>query len=162
MPMDMDEIRSTLNDLIETCKDGQKGFLSSAEKLKDTEIRSLFLKLSRERAQFAGELQAEVTRIGGEPSTSGTTGGSIHRGWMGLQAALSSSSEQDHTILTEAERGEDGAATSYREALNKDLPSDLHKIVRQQYEQIEQARNLIRELRDRPREASSIPMAGLI
>lgn len=158
MAMNMNDIRSALNDLIETCKDAQEGFIGSAEKLKDTEIRTLFLKLSRQRSQFAGELQSEVTKIGGEPATSGTTGGAIHRGWVGMKAALSSDS--DHAILEEAERGEDGAVKNYREALNKDLPSDLRRIVLQQYEEVQQSHNLIHELRDRPRVATSSPMSG--
>ena len=54
------EIRSTLNDLIETCKDSQQGFHAAAGKLKDPEIHTLFLRFYLQRAEFAGELQAEV------------------------------------------------------------------------------------------------------
>ena len=65
----------------------------------------MFLKLYLQRSEFAGELQAEVTRIGGEPATSGSTAGAIHRGWIGLKTALAA--DTDHAILEEAERGED-------------------------------------------------------
>src|ERR1700722_17316987 len=146
MTNDMNDFRSTLNDLIETSKDGQEGFQTSAEKLKDPEIRTIFLKLSRQRAGFAGELQAEVTRIGGEPAKSGSTAGAIHRGWIGLKSALAGDS--DDAILEEAERGEDAAVKNYREALNKELPSDLQSIVSRQFSEIQQSHNAVRELRD--------------
>jgi uncharacterized protein (TIGR02284 family) len=160
MANDMNDIRSTLNDLIETCKDSQEGFITSAEKMTSTDIRTLFFKISRQRAEFAGELQAEVTRIGGEPATSGTTAGKIHRGWIGLKSAITGDS--DHAILEEAETGEDAAVKNYREALGKDLPSDLYSIVSQQYREIQQTHNLVRELRDNHRNTSTTPMAGLV
>ncbi|MGA2713344.1 MAG: PA2169 family four-helix-bundle protein [Bryobacteraceae bacterium] len=155
----MSEIRSTLNDLIETCKDSQEGFHSAAEKLKDPEIHTLFLKFYLQRSEFAGELQAEVTRLGGEPATSGSTAGAIHRGWIGLKTALAADS--DHAILEEAERGEDAAMKNYIEVLRKGLPSDLESIVSRQFREIQQAHRTIRELLERHRTIADLPMAGL-
>lgn len=160
MANDMSEIRSRLNDLIETCKDSQEGFHSAAEKLKNPEIHTLFLKLYLQRSEFAGELQAEVTRIGGEPATSGSTAGAIHRGWIGLKTALAA--DTDHAILEEAERGEDAAVKNYIDALRKDLPSDLESIVSRQFKEIQQAHHAIRELLERHRTPTTdLPMAGL-
>jgi uncharacterized protein (TIGR02284 family) len=159
MAMDMSEIRSTLNDLIETCKDGEEGFRSSAEKLKDTEMRQLFLTYARQRTQFAGDLQAEVTRIGGEAQKSGSTVGAIHRGWLGLKSALAG--DNDLSILEEAERGEDSAVKNYREALNKDLPSDIRSIIDRQYREVQQTHNHVRSLRDSS-ERKTMPMSGLV
>ena len=160
MANDMSEIRSTLNDLIETCKDSQEGFHSAAEKLKDPEIHTLFLKFYLQRSEFAGELQAEVTRLGGEPATSGSTAGAIHRGWIGLKTALAADS--DHAILEEAERGEDAAMKNYIEVLRKGLPSDLESIVSRQFREIQQVHHTIRELLQRHRTTTTdLPMAGL-
>jgi uncharacterized protein (TIGR02284 family) len=160
MANEMSEIRSTLNDLIETCKDSQEGFHSAAEELKDPEIHTLFLKLYLQRSEFAGELQAEVTRIGGEPATSGSTTRAIHRGWVGLKTAIAA--DTDHAILEEAERGEDAAAKNYIRVLRKDLPSDLESIVSRQFREIQQAHHTIRELLERHRTTTTdLPMAGL-
>ena len=159
MANDMSEIRSTLNDLIETCKDSQNGFHSAAEKLKNPEIHTLFLKFYLQRSEFAGELQAEVTRIGGEPATSGSTAGNIHRGWIGLKTALAE--DTDHAILEEAERGEDAAIKNYIEVLRKDLPSDLESVVSRQFREIQQVHHTIRELLERHRTTTDLPMAGL-
>jgi uncharacterized protein (TIGR02284 family) len=160
MTIDIGDIRSTLNDLIEICKDSQEGFRDAAEKLKTQHIRQPFLTLSLQRAQFAGELQAEVLRLGSEPAKSGSTAGAIHRGWMDLKSAFSR--DTDHAILEEAERGEDAAIKAYRNALSKDLPADLHGIILRQYREVQQAHNNIRDLRDALRPGDAAPMAGLV
>ena len=163
MANDMSDIRSTLNDLIETCKDSQEGFHSAAEKLKDPEIHSLFLKLYLQRAEFAGELQAEVTRIGGEPAKSGSKAAAIHRGWIDLKTALAS--DTDHAILVEAERGEEAALKNYILALRKDLPSDLQSIVSRQHREIQHTHHVIWELKNKHNstpDKTIAPMAGLV
>jgi len=159
MANDMDDVRSTLNGLIETCKDSDEGFRTSAEKLKDQEIRTLFLTYSRQRATFAAELQTEVSRIGGEPATSGSTVGALHRGWIGLKSAVTGA--DDHAILEEAERGEDVAVKAYRDALAKDLPSDLRTVIETQYREVQQTHNTVRSLRDSVRGVET-PMSGLV
>src|SRR6202161_3457317 len=159
MAHDISGIRSILNGLIETCKDSQQGFHSAAEKLKDQESHTLFLKCYLQRAEFAGELQAEVTRIGGEPATSGSTAAAIHRGWIDLKTALAS--DTDHAIVEEAERGEEAALKNYIEALRKDLPADLQAIVSRQQQQIQKAHPIVWELQNSIRTSTDLPMAGL-
>jgi uncharacterized protein (TIGR02284 family) len=146
MSTNVSDVRSSLNDLIETCKDSQEGFKQAADKINDGQIRTLFLKYSVQRAQFAGELQAEVARLGAEPAKTGSTAGALHRGWIDLKAALTGG--DNHSILVEAERGEDAAVKNYREALGKELPSDLHEIVRAQLREINQTHDIVRQLRD--------------
>jgi uncharacterized protein (TIGR02284 family) len=159
MANDIGEILSALNDLIETCKDSQQGFHAAAEKLKDPEIHTLFLKLYLQRSEFAGELQAEITRIGGDPAASGSTLGAIQRGWAGLKIALAV--DTDFAILDEAEKGEDAAVKNYIAALRKDLPSDLENIVSTQFHEIQQAHRIIRELLEKHHTTTDLPMAGL-
>jgi uncharacterized protein (TIGR02284 family) len=137
---------SVLNDLIEVCKDGERGFREAAEGVKNHELRTIFEKYSRQRAEFAAELQVEVSRIGGSPEKSGSAAGALHRGWINLKAAVTG--KNDHAILEEAERGEDGAVSGYRDALSKDLPSDFVAIIRKQYDAIQVAHREIRGLRD--------------
>jgi uncharacterized protein (TIGR02284 family) len=163
MANDLSEILSTLNDLIETCKDSQQGFHTAAEKLTETskypEIHTLFLRCYLQRAEFAGELQAEVTRIGGDPATSGSTLGAIHRGWIGIITALAADTE--FAILDEADKGEDAAVKNYIEALRKDLPSDLKTIVSRQFREIQETHRTIRELLAHYHSTTDLPMAGL-
>src|SRR3954447_22023809 len=75
---------SILNGLIETCKDGEQGFRTSAEKAKDASLKSLFSKYASQRAGYVQELSAAVTQLGGDPAQSGHIAGSLHRGWINL------------------------------------------------------------------------------
>src|SRR4051794_34295120 len=75
-----DDVISTLNGLIETCKDGQNGFQQAAEGVERSDLKSLFYEFSQQRAQFAGELQSLVQGLGGDPENSGSVAGAIHRG----------------------------------------------------------------------------------
>lgn len=159
MSNDISEVRSTLNDLIQTCKDSQAGFHAAAEKLKDKNIHSMFLHYYLQRSEFAGELQAEVTRDGGEPAESGTTAGAIHRGWIGIATALAADS--DHEILVEAERGEEAAVKNYIAALRRRLPNDVEAIVSRQFREIQEVHKKIRELLETHPEKTDLPMAGL-
>ena len=137
---------STLNDLIQTCKDGEEGFRDAAEHIERQDLRSIFNEYSRQRSQFAAELQTVVSRIGGDPEKSGSVGASLHRGWMNLKSALTG--RDDHAILAECERGEDAAVRNYQDALAHDLPSDIRSSVEEQYRQVLEAHNRVKSLRD--------------
>ena len=73
-----EEVISTLNDLIETCRDGQNGFQTAADGVKNPELKQLFNSYSRQRASFVGELQDEVRRLGSDPENSGSVAGALH------------------------------------------------------------------------------------
>ena len=61
---DRKDLVRTLNKLIETCKDGEYGFRSSAEYAQSAPIRQLFLTRATGCAQAAAELQTLVQRYG--------------------------------------------------------------------------------------------------
>ncbi len=138
---------STLNDLVETCKDGAEGFQKAAENVKLSDLKTLFNEYAQQRQKFASELQMEISRIGGDPATGGSVAGAVHRGWMDIKGAFTG--KDDHTILEEAERGEDVAIRAYQDALGVDLPSDLRSVVDRQYQIVQQAHRNVRSLRDR-------------
>ena len=142
--MDYDNAISTLNNLIETCKDGQEGFLEAAEGVKNSELKTLFLAYSQQRAQFAGVLQNEVLRMGGEPEKAGSVAAKLHRGWIDIKSAVTG--EDEGAIISECERGEDSAVKNYQEALNEDLPANIRSIIEQQFTQVKEAHDHIRAL----------------
>ena len=65
--MDNDKVINVLNDLIETCRDGQNGFKEAAENATSPDLKSFFYASSQERARFVGELQDQVRTLGGDP-----------------------------------------------------------------------------------------------
>ncbi|MGI9035524.1 MAG: ferritin-like domain-containing protein [Pyrinomonadaceae bacterium] len=144
--MTNDDVISTLNNLIETCKDGQEGFKQSAEGVKDSNLKSTFYEFEQQRAKFAGELQSLVRKLGGDPEKSGSTTGALHRGWINIKSAVTG--QDEGAILNEAERGEDVAKKAYKDALNENLPANVASVVQQQYTQVQTAHDKVRDLRD--------------
>jgi uncharacterized protein (TIGR02284 family) len=144
--MDNKKIVSTLNDLIETCRDGLNGFKEAAENVKGPDLKTLFTQISNERAKFVQELQLEVRRLGGEAEKTGSTAGALHRVWMDVKGTLTG--KDDHTILVECERGEDSAVDAYKAALKLGLPTDILTIVQQQYQVIQRDHDRIKQMRD--------------
>jgi uncharacterized protein (TIGR02284 family) len=145
--MQNDNTISTLNDLIQTCKDGELGFKTAAEGLMNPATKSKFLEYSRQRAEMVRELQAEVRRLGGDPEKSGSMSASLHRGWMDIKSVVTG--KDDHAIVAEAERGEDVAKSAYEKALKESLPSTVQTLVQQQAARVRQAHDAVRDLRDR-------------
>lgn len=141
-----DEVISTLNGLIETCKDGQEGFKTAAEGVERSDLKSLFYEFAQQRSQFAGELQALVQTLGGDPENSGSFSGSIHRGWMNIKSAVTGKDE--NAILNECERGEDSAKAAYKDALENMLPAHVLETVQAQYTSVQAAHDRIKALRD--------------
>jgi uncharacterized protein (TIGR02284 family) len=141
------EIISTLNNLIETLKDGQEGYKESASAVDDPQLKTVFDAYSLQRAKFAGELQNEVVKMGeAEPEDSSSATGAMHRTWINIKSAVTSGDR--HAILAEAERGEDSAVNAYKDALEKDLPAPVREIVSQQSAEVKMAHDKIRNLRD--------------
>ena len=143
--MATEEIRSVLNDLIETCKDGEQGFRTAAEKATESSLKSLFAKYAAQRAEYAQELQSLVTQLGGDPATSGHVAGTLHRGWINLKEALSKN--EDKAIIDECEAGEDAAVKNYREARAKALPANVAAIVQRQAAGVEEAHKALSDLK---------------
>ena len=145
MATDTDNIISTLNNLIETCKDGQNGFQTAADGVKNNDLKTLFHTYSQQRAAFAGELQNEVRRLGGDPEKTGSLAASLHRGWMDIKAAVTG--EDEAAVISECERGEDSAVRNYKDALaEQNLPADIRSILERQFTQIKEAHDRIRSL----------------
>jgi uncharacterized protein (TIGR02284 family) len=126
-----------LNHLLETCRDGERGFRFAAQHATDPEVRELFASLREQRASFADELAPHVHRLGGQANISGSTAGAIHRGWMNLKDALSG--HPDDMLLGEAERGERAALSAYAGALDGMLPPTVTDIVERQHAAIRAA-----------------------
>lgn len=144
--MDPKEVISTLNGLIETCKDGEYGFRSCAEHVSATELITLFSQRADDCRQAARELQEQVMQLGGEPDTRGSVSGALHRGWVAVRSKLSTYDEFD--VLKECERGEDVAVAAYRAALEKTMPEPVRSLVERQYQGAQRNHQQIRELRD--------------
>ena len=144
---------SILNDLIETSKDGEKGFQTSAEDIKRPDVKAFFLSRSAEIATAVRELQAEVRALGGDPETSSSVSGTLHRAWVDLKSTLTG--KDDVAVLNEVERGEDVALKAYKEArqkaIEKNLPAAVTSLIDKQLQGVQANHDKVKALRDAAR-----------
>ncbi len=147
MSMDLDQAPAeVLNDLIQTCIDGQKGFEAASKAIDDPAIRDELVGYSWQRQQFATELKSRLQAFGEKPSEHGSTTAALHRGWMDVKSAVGAGRE--HSVLAECERGEDAAVDAYRKAMNTGMPEEYTRVVSTQFQTIQRTHDRIKALRD--------------
>ncbi len=141
------EAREVLKALIETCRDGENGYLHAAAQVQDLALKAYFEKQSVQRGRFAVDLEEASQRLGDlGASQEGTIAGLIHRTWFEVKADAGGG---DHEILVSVEQGEDYAKQAYEKALNTPLPEMLLAIIREQYATVRAAHDHVRSWRDR-------------
>ena len=153
-----EEMVTTLNGLIETCRNGQEGFTQAAEGVEDANLQTLFREYAFRRSQYIGELQSLVQTLGGEPEDSGSVGGAVHRGWLNIKAAVMGRDAE--AVLDECERGEDVAKDAYQDALKMDLPDYIREVVENQYQGVLASHDNIKALRNTADDRSSTASAN--
>jgi uncharacterized protein (TIGR02284 family) len=144
MAVNREELIECLNDLIETCRDGESGFQTAADHVKDFDLKKFFTQCSEQRAQFASELQSEVRQLGGTPAKTGSVSAAFHRGWMNIKSIVTGGG--DDAIVTECERGEDAAIENYQRVLKQNLPPNVLPVVKHQFTEIKRSLDRIRDL----------------
>ena len=125
-----------LNSLIETCRDGERGFRLAAEQVADAGLKSLFLECAAQRARFASELLPHAQRLGGTGATDGTTAAALHRGWMTLENRLR---HDDQVVVHEVERGDAASLRVYVDALNGMVPPETRDLIQRQLDELEES-----------------------
>jgi uncharacterized protein (TIGR02284 family) len=136
--------RATLNHLIETCRDGERGFRYAANHVRDAEVKELFLAVADERERFAGELIPYAQRLGGHEEGEGSFAASLHRSWMGIRDAISRHDET--AIIHEAERGERAAVSAYEDAINGMLPPAARDVIERQLDIVRRSHGRVQAL----------------
>jgi len=142
--VESDRTAEVLSTLIATCVDGERGFQTAAEGIKDLGIRALFEQYARQRRDFRLELERATRRFGGIPETSGSVAGTLHHAWMNIKSTVTRGDEA--AIIAEAERGEDTAVRAYQDALRASLPAELRALVQRQFTAVKAAHDRVREL----------------
>jgi uncharacterized protein (TIGR02284 family) len=120
--------------LIETCRDGQAGYLEAAEHARNADLRAFFSQQAMERARFAAELGSAARRLGeADPSQGPSIASKMHRAWIDLKYKLGG---RDAGVLSSVESGEHIAKEHYLEALRAGLPPEVQTILERQAESV--------------------------
>ena len=133
--------------VIEVLHDGQKGFNSLSEQLKDPKAKTYFREEAGTRAKYANELESALgSATGKNINEGGTASGTVHRAWGELKGKLGRS---DHTLLDTAEQGEDVAKKAYDEVLKvHDLPAQVRTLLQSQQSHILASHDKVKAMRD--------------
>jgi uncharacterized protein (TIGR02284 family) len=150
MTDDVSDVQVLLNSLVKVCLDGEHGYRAAAADVENSELQGIFKQYEDQRTKFAKELRAEIGRLGGESTDTGTVGGAIHRGWLNVKSAVTGSSAE--AILAACETGEDSAAVAFERAVDSTIGGETRVIVGRQAKQIREAHRHILRLK---REAES-------
>ncbi len=134
MNQDQKDIKQALEKILDTCKDGIKGYEKAAQEIEDTNLRAIFLKFAQQRKNFIEELKYDARDLGINPEASGTFKGYFHRLWIDMRTTFSKT--EIATVLQESIRGETTAIDLYNEVLNqRELPTYLQtKLIKQRQE----------------------------
>lgn len=143
----MSDDKQVAKELVETLKDGERGFASAAEKLKGDdhpEWSATLQRLSEQRGDFHREIVALGHDYGDDVDEGGTLGATVHRGWLSLKDALTGDSPGG--VLKAALTGEDHAVSEYEKALQQDLSAGFQEVVSRQHGLILVARGEVKAL----------------
>jgi uncharacterized protein (TIGR02284 family) len=149
--MEAKATQALLNELVETLKDGQKGYAEAMTDVEDSDLKSTFKTLAAQRSGYLTELEDQMFKLDLKPDTNegaqGSITGAVHRAWIDLKSAVTG--KDRHSILAECERGEDYAKKAYTTALAaQDLPTGVKSVIEKQYQGVLQAHDQIKALRD--------------
>ena len=119
--------RTVLNNLLETCRDAERGFLSAASHVENPKLKALFELMASQRRRIAADLAPHAQRLGGDPAADGTTGAALHRGWIDIKSRLRP--HHDNAIIDEVERGDSATLHAFQDALEGMLPPDSRDVI---------------------------------
>ncbi|MBO0948948.1 ferritin-like domain-containing protein [Fibrella forsythiae] len=132
------EILDQLNKLLTSSHDAEKGYQEAAESVKDAELKSLFLAQSRQRAEFATELDREIRALGGDPDNGTSLASDLHRAWINIKSAVSNST--DKAVAEECQRGDSEALNDYKDVLEQtDIAASTRELLLNQKSKVESA-----------------------
>jgi len=145
--MEAKATQALANELIETLKDGQKGYAEALTDVEDADLKETFKKYAAQRASYITEIEDQMFKLDLKPDEESSITGTLHRAFINLKGAITS--KDRHSILAECERGEDYAKKAYQTALKaQDLPAGLQAVIEKQYQGIQQGHDEIKALRD--------------
>ncbi|MBT2559390.1 PA2169 family four-helix-bundle protein [Hymenobacter sp. ISL-91] len=145
--MDSKVLQAGLNELIETLKDGQKGYAEAMTDVEGADLKDLFKKYAAQRSSYITELEDQMFKLDLKPDEESSITSAVHRAFINLKGMITG--KDRHAILAECERGEDYAKAAYEKAMKmQDIPATLKTVIDKQAAGIKQAHDEIRNLRD--------------
>ncbi len=115
--MENNETIDALNKLIVINNDRVEGYKTATEETDEGDLKILFSRFSDTSEKCLAELNAEVLKLGGEPSESTKLTGKVFRVWMDLKSAITGKDRLG--ILDSCSYGEESALMTYVDVLKE-------------------------------------------
>ena len=145
-PLVYGDVLSSLNALLEACRDGENGFRECADYSQADNLKELLNRYAQETLGNGAELKSYIRELGGKAEDSGSVSSALHRGWVSVRGTLTGHSPQ--SMLSECERVQDTLLAAYSQAHDTGLPAHIAQALTQQAEGVQKNRDRIKELQD--------------
>lgn len=134
-----------LQQILDICQDGNKGYEAAATNSEREDFKTLFLRLSQQRKLFVEEIKNEALHVGLELDTSGTVKGFFHRTWLATKSTFSSATNEK--VIEESMYGEKAAIDVYDSVLAEPkMPAFIKEILEEQQRLIKGAVHQLSDL----------------
>lgn len=144
--MDSKATQALLNELVETLKEGQRGYAEAMTDVDDTDLKDTFKQFAVQRSGYINEIEDQMFKLDLKPDESTSVTSKVHRAFINLKGLVTGKDRE--SILNECERGEDVAVKAYQAALKAEgLPSALQSVIEKQYQGIQTATSTIKSLK---------------
>lgn len=143
----MTDDNAAAKELVETLRDGERGYASAADKVRDgehSEWAATLQRFAEQRAHFRREIVDMGHDYGEDVDESGTVTAALHRGWIALKDALTG--DNPGSVLAACVTGEDHAVSEYEKALQQDLSAGFREVVTRQHAAVVAARDEVKAL----------------
>ena len=140
------KVISTLNALVHVCHDAHDGYMKAADSITSSAYKTMFAEYALQRSRFASQLANLILDHGGDPGDDGHAMSLFKQGWTNIDSVLMAGDYG--AIFSECERSEDLAKNAYERVLEMKFPNDVAQVVNQQYTQVVEAHDRIRNLRE--------------
>lgn len=145
--MEAKATQALLNELIETLKEGQKGYAEAMTDVEDADLKETFKQLAVQRSGYINEIEDQMFKLDLHPDESTSVTSKVHRAFINLKGLVTGKDRE--AILNECERGEDYAVKVYQTALKAEgMTSALQGIIEKQHQGVQAAHDKIKALRN--------------
>ena len=145
--MEAKATQALLNELIETLKEGQKGYAEAMTDVEDADLKETFKQLAVQRSGYINEIEDQMFKLDLHPDESTSVTSKVHRAFINLKGLVTGKDRE--AILNECERGEDYAVKVYQTALKGEgMTSALQGIIEKQHQGVQAAHDKIKALRN--------------
>ncbi len=145
--MNIDQIKSSLQDLIIRLQDAEKGYLEISKATSNVEFKNWLEKYANERHEFHVELENHSKALGGNPEVKTSFLGELHRIFIDIK--LNAIDEDITDIINEIERGSNVLIEDYDKVINEvRLPGDVATTLLNQRTRIKEEIEGLKAFRD--------------